>query len=110
MEQLSIFDFIEDTYAPPAEKASQLTLFEKLFPVIKNPVFQCANCLCNYCTHNAEGVVKKEEFTYPCFNCDECRIFDGDSGKSICRKHDCEEFDMSERGAERNRKEIKLIK
>jgi hypothetical protein len=58
------------------------TLFEQLFRKTNNPVIQCTNCLCQYCTHNAEELyitVKLVEATgESCLNCDECRVFTGE--------------------------------
>jgi len=46
----------------------------------------------------------------PCFNCDDCRVYDGDRRKLNQRKEECVEFVMSDYGARRNRKRIRLIK
>lgn len=107
--QIDIFDFIEK----PSEEPCTQTLFERIFEKINNPVSRCANCLCQYCTHNAEELyhtVKLEEAAEePCFNCDECREYSGEPQHRICRKEECENFILSEYGANRVRKSWKVI-
>ena len=97
-EQLSLF-FNED---------KKNTLFEQILPIIDEPVIECVNCLCQYCTHNAEelyNTVSAEEATdTPCFICDECRIYTGDSNQKILRKEDGDNFIMSDYDAQRNRR------
>ena len=103
--QMDIFDFIEQ---PPFQ-----TQFEQLFERVKDPVFLCANCLCEYCVNNAEqsrDKVKQGEMLEPCFNCDECRIYDGDCRLRNQRKEECMNFVMSDYGARRNRRKFKVIK
>ena len=104
--QMDIFDFIEK----PTEKLQQHTLFDRIFPAVERPAIICANCLCNYCTHNVEGKVKPEEFSAPCFNCDECYQYDGNPIYRIRIQKDCHEFTMSDYGANRNRKRIRMVK
>lgn len=103
-EQLSLF-FNED---------KKNTLFEQILPIIDEPVIECVNCLCQYCTHNAEelyNTVSAEEATdTPCFICDECRIYTGDSNQKILRKEDCDNFIMSDYGAKRNRRRWRLYR
>ena len=105
-EQLTLFDLDLVTEKP---------LFEQIFTPVKNPVILCVNCLCRYCTHNAEEVhhsVAVEEAisaVEPCFICDECLEYTGEAKHQVCQKKDCKNFIMSEFGAKRNRKRIKLI-
>ena len=105
-EQLTLFDL-----APAQEKP----LFEQIFTPVKAPAVLCANCLCQYCTHNAEEVYRtvtaEEAITAeePCFICDECREYTGETKHRVCQKQDCRNFIMSEFGKKRNRKRIKLI-
>lgn len=105
-EQLELFG-LEQT-----DKKAK-TMFEQILPVIDNPIIQCANCLCQYCTHNAEElgntISAEEAADTPCFICDECRIYSGDSNQKILRKEDCDNFIMSDHGAKRNRKRFKVI-
>ena len=106
-EQLSLFD--SDQKINPQKE----TLFEQLLPVVKNPIMLCANCLCQYCTHNVEelyNTVKLEEVAdEPCFVCDERRVHSGESKHRVCQKLNCENFIMSDYGAKRNRKRFKLL-
>lgn len=109
--QMDIFDFIEKP--PESEQRPTQTQFEQLFEKVRDPVCLCANCLCEFCVNNAEQSldrVKPGEMQEPCFNCDDCRAYDGDRRKQNQRKEDCAEFVMSDYGARRNRKRIKLIK
>ncbi len=107
--QMDIFDFIEKP--PESEQKPPQTQFEQLFKRIRYPVIECVNCLCQYCANNVEGdKVKSGEMQEPCYNCDECRVYYGDYRKQNQRKEDCAEFVMSDYGARRNRKRIKLIK
>ena len=106
-EQLSLFD-------SEIENKQRRTLFEQILPVIKDPVIPCANCLCQYCTHNAEELyqtVTREEALKcePCFICDECSAYDGDSKHRLQFKQECKEFILSEYGAKRNRKRFILL-
>lgn len=105
-EQLELFG-LEQT-----DKKAK-TMFERILPVIDNPIIQCANCLCRYCTHNAEElgntISAEEAADTPCFICDECRIYSGDLNQEILRKEDCDNFIMSDHGAKRNRKRFKVI-
>lgn len=100
-KQVDIFDFI-DGYR---ENHTGKSLFEQIFQKIDNPMTNCVNCLCQYCTHNAEELyhnVKLEEAAEePCFNCDECKAFDGAADHNFCDREDCENFIMSGYGAEK---------
>lgn len=112
-KQMDIFDFIENPI--PLEQVRQpvQTQFEQLFEKVKNPVIPCANCLCQYCVNNVEELRVKarlEEMQEPCFNCDECQVYGGDCLLRNQKKEECVNFIMSDYGAARNRKRIKLIK
>ena len=109
--QMDIFDFIEKP--PESEQRPPRTQFEQLFEKVRDPVCLCANCLCEFCVNNAEQSldrVKPGEMQEPCFNCDDCRAYDGDCRKQYQRKEECSEFVMSDYGARRNRKRIRLVK
>lgn len=106
--QMDIFDFIEKP--SESEQKPPRTQFEQLFEKIRDPVVECANCLCQYCANNVEGDIKPGEMQEPCFNCDDCRAYDGDYRKQNQHKEECTEFVMSDYGARRNRERIKLIK
>lgn len=106
-EQLSWFP--EEEPAKPDK-----TLFDKLFKRVKNPVDWCTNCLCRYCTKNVEqpcsrGTLEEVSKVEPCFNCDDCFKFDGKPGKTVRLKENCNDFVLSNYGAKRNRKHLKLI-
>lgn len=108
-QQMDIFDFIEKP--PEREQRPPRTQFEQLFEKVRDPVCLCTNCLCEFCVNNAElslDRVKPGEMQEPCFNCDECRVYDGDCRKLNQSKEECVEFVMSDYGAMRNRKGIKL--
>lgn len=86
--------------------------FEQLFEKVKDPVFLCTNCLCEYCLNNAEQSWDKSrsgEMQEPCFNCDECREYTGESKHKTCERKDCEKFLLSEYGANRNRRTFKIM-
>lgn len=91
----------------------QETLFERIFTKLAEPTVKCVNCLCRYCTHNAEELyrtVKLEEAAAsPCFNCDECREYTGDRVHAEQAREECGSFVMSDYGANRNRKKFKVI-
>lgn len=107
--QMDIFNFIEKP--PESEQKPSRMQFEQLFEKVRDPVIECANCLCQYCVNNVEGdKVKPREMQEPCFICDECRTYDGDCRKQNQRKEECAKFVMSDYGARRNRKRIRLIK
>lgn len=99
--QMEIFDFIN----------ALQTLFEQIFEKIDNPVILCANCLCQYCANNMNEIwnkVKPEEIRSPCFNCEECRTWSGEGRHRQQVKEDCGNFVLSDYGAERNRKGIRI--
>lgn len=109
-KQMDIFDFIEQPPEPP--RSEQKTLLESLFSKINDPVMQCANCLCEHCTNNVEELwskVQPEEQKLPCFNCDECRHYTGDTRHRSGRKEDCTQFVLSNYSAEKRRKKIKVV-
>ena len=113
--QMDIFDYNGHSPAPKTMPELQLTRtqFEQLFERVHDPVYLCTNCLCQYCTHNIEelyGKVKLEEAAEePCFICDDCRIYSGDSRQSNERKEECADFIMSDYGANRNRRRFKVV-
>lgn len=113
--QMDIFDFIERPAEPiqSAEPAQPGTMFEQLFIKIKDPLMRCANCLCQYCTHNVEELYDKvklqEAAEPPCFICDECRSYTGNCEDREQAREECSNFVMSDYGANRNRKRFKII-
>lgn len=104
-KQMDISDFIELPIAPK-------TLFEQIFEKVQDPVMNCANCLCQYCTHNAEelyNTVTLKEAAEPCFKCDECKTYTGDCIHKEQRREQCDSFIMSDYGVNRNRKKFRVI-
>lgn len=94
------------------ESEKKRALFGRIFTKIAEPTVKCVNCLCRYCTHNAEELyrmVKPEEAAAPCFNCDECREYTGDRVHAEQAREECGSFVMSYYGANKNRKKFKVI-
>lgn len=110
-KQMNIFDFIEQP--PEPQRPEQKTLLESLFTKIRDPVIPCANCLCEHCTNNVEELwskIQPEEQKFPCFNCDECRHYTGNTRHRSQRKEDCTEFVLSNYSAEKQRNKIRVVK
>ena len=108
---MDIFDFIDKTEEQPAEQPPNIT--RQLLYKVHNPVVLCVNCVCQYCVNNQEEVwdkVRPDEVIEPCFNCDECNEFTGDCRDRRLLKEHCNKFVISDYGAARNRKHIKLIR
>lgn len=108
--QMEIFDLIEKPQK--IEQKPPQSQFDQLFEKVQDPVCLCANCLCEYCVNNVEqsrDKVNSEEMQESCFNCDECRVYDGDCRKENQRIEECVDFIMSDYGAKRNRKKIKIM-
>lgn len=108
---MDLFDFIEKPEEQPVEKSQNIP--EQLLYIVDNPVIQCANCVCQYCVNNVEELWDKvlpEEVIESCFNCDECHEFTGDCQHKAKSKKYCDKFLVSDYGAARNRKHIKLIR
>lgn len=108
-KQIDIFAFIE----PREPMEPKKTLFEQMFSKINNPIVWCVNCLCEYCANNAEATsdkVKAGEQKMPCFNCEECWQYTGErTARRLCRE-ECDNFLISNYGAMRNQRQIKIIK
>jgi len=113
-KQMNIFDFMDKPQAPDVDTAQEpiceTSLFDNIFKRIIHPVVRCANCLCNYCSNNVEGNIAPGELVEPCFNCDECRDFSGNSQHSWKCKNDCSNFMISFYGVASKRKRIKTQK
>lgn len=108
--QMEISDFIEMPLEPAATEYK--TMFEWLFEKINNPITQCANCLCERCANNVEEVwrkVRPEEQREPCFNCDECWYYTGNSVHKNQSKEGCAKFVISDYAAKLRRKKIKKV-
>ncbi len=84
----------------------------QLLYYINDPVTLCVNCICQYCVNNVEKLwttVQPDEVKESCFNCEECYEFTGDVQHKIKPKWNCSRFLLSDYGAARNRKYMKLV-
>lgn len=74
----------------------------------------CYYCLCNSCINNAESITiipnELPDNWEPCFFCDDCRIYDGDTRKKNMEKAECTRYQIDDYHAKENRKKIKLVK
>ena len=107
---MDIFDFIEKPEEQPVEQSLDIPI--QLLYKVNNPVVLCVNCVCQYCVNNQEEVwnkVRSDEVIESCFNCDECHEFTGDCRDRRRYKEHCDRFVLSDYGAARNRKHIKLV-
>ena len=73
----------------------------------------CYYCLCRSCINNAESLtVNPEEVPYdwhPCFFCDICNNFDGESPENMERE-ECHEYVIDDYHARQNRKKIRIVR
>ena len=73
----------------------------------------CYYCLCNSCINNAESLtVNPEEVPYdwhPCFFCDICNNFDGESPENMERE-ECEEYMIDDYHARKNREKLRVVR
>jgi hypothetical protein len=73
----------------------------------------CYYCLCNSCVNNVENIRVKPNDTYcdwkPCFQCDNCRIYDGDSSKKNMEVASCDRYVIDNYHAVQNRKQFRLL-
>ena len=74
----------------------------------------CYYCLCNSCINNAESItVNHDEVPYdwkPCFFCDDCKMFDGDSTKRNMERNQCIRYEINNHHAEQNRKKFRVVR
>lgn len=99
-DPLSLFDLIEE----PKSMLEQFSL------KINNPVCVCANCLCNYCTNNVEGLnIKQGEQKTSCFSCDYCVHYSGEIKMRSMVKENCCDFIISEYTAQKIRKRLRAV-
>ena len=103
---MSIFEFID---CPEDSLPVHGTQIEQLFGITENPLIPCTNCLCQYCINNVEGKVMPGEMKQPCFNCDYCRIYDGDSRFTVMIQENCEDFLISDYASKMKRKKIHIV-
>jgi hypothetical protein len=73
----------------------------------------CYYCKCNSCINNVENIRTTPEDTSrnwnPCFICDDCRIFDGDSLKRCMEVDYCNKYVIDNYHAKQNRKKLKVL-
>lgn len=73
----------------------------------------CYYCLCRSCINNAESrTITPDELPYdwqPCFFCDMCRNFDGESPEDMERA-ECSEYVIDNYHAEQNRKKLRIVR
>lgn len=73
----------------------------------------CYYCLCNSCINNAESMtITSDELPYdwkPCFFCDICRNFDGESPENMERE-ECSEYVVDNYHAVQNRKKLRIVR
>lgn len=73
----------------------------------------CYYCLCNSCINNAESrTITPDELPYdwkPCFFCDICRNFDGESPE-VMERAECSEYVIDNYHAEQNRKKFRIVR
>ena len=71
------------------------------------------SCLCRSCINNAESpTVNPEEVPYdwhPCFFCDMCNNFDGESPGNMERE-ECHEYVIDDYHARQNRKKLRIVR
>lgn len=72
-------------------------------------VTHCYGCLCETCANSVE--LSMEYFTVgeaaePCFNCDECRYYDGSSGKSCRWNGTCSRYIEAQKAFEARAREV----
>lgn len=68
----------------------------------------CGGCLCDQCANNVENLhTEAGEMREPCFSCDECRWYDGNTRSKDMWTETCERFRITEYHAERNQEQIR---
>lgn len=83
---------------------------QKEIEVQKSYASPCGGCVCNQCANDVNGRYKPGEMVEPCFNCEKCRNYDGNSMKKYNYKTECSSFKITEHHASQNRRKIKLIR
>lgn len=87
---------------PKQESMTNLEL-----PMTKNYTNPCGGCLCHHCANSVECVDNcTGESELSCFNCDECRYYDGKG--TYNRKKECENYKVTNRYAEYRRSRLKI--
>lgn len=74
----------------------------------------CYYCLCNSCINNAESTtVNPNEAPYdwkPCFCCEDCRKFDGDTAKRNMEREQCDRHEIDNYHVEQRRKRLRVLR
>lgn len=73
-------------------------------------VTHCYGCLCDTCTNSVElllGYFTVGEAQEPCFSCDECRYFDGDTEKRSQWRDTCSRYIEAKKAIEARKREMK---
>jgi len=101
--QLNFDEFMNITEEKPSEQKKDRVQMEDL----------CYYCLCNSCINNAESrTITPAELPYdwkPCFFCDICKNFDGESAENMERE-ECREYVIDDYHAKQNRKKIRIVR
>lgn len=72
--------------------------------------FPCGGCMCDKCANSVENIHSESgEAEEPCFNCDECRGYDGDMKKRDAYTDDCTRFRIDDYHAWKARERIKRM-
>ena len=73
--------------------------------------FPCGGCICNHCANNVETIDNcTGEAKEPCFACECCRWYEGDTRSKDMWKQKCESYIVTNQHAEYLRKRIKVVK
>lgn len=92
------------SFVDTSKKTDDRKVFKKVY------ASPCGGCICNQCANDVNGRGKASEAERPCFNCDDCRNYDGDFKKKNNKRFECESFKITSYQVERNRARIKLIR
>lgn len=72
----------------------------------------CYGCLCNFCANSCElsvDYITAGECDEPCYNCDDCRHYDGDWSKRSRWTKECLNYKEAQKHVE-NRRKIENIR
>lgn len=74
----------------------------------------CYYCLCNSCVNNAESTtINSDEVPYewePCFLCDDCRVYDGDTRKRNLEREQCSRYRIDNYHAGQKRRKFRIVR
>lgn len=93
---------VDEEEKPPEHKQERVPIVDP-----------CYYCLCRSCINNAESLtVNPEEVPYdwhPCFFCDICNNFDGESPENMERE-ECKEYVIDDYHARKNREKLRIVR